>query len=244
MPDMLSAPKEEYKIHIENSLLQWDKISDRFLPSLARLFKESEDVINQGVRRMFFSHDIGKLTARWQKIMRDIADGKKAIRRPPHSALGAAYLLEWNKACGQNNNLAKASIFAILIHHIDSGISNESLESPEAQTIQELFILGGDDIPWHTDGDSVLNSLKFNEPVIELKRVTLNSLIELSDTLREWAKCPRLLDQHKHRLLGSSLHHILKICDWRAATGRTSDEKEKEMHYSVLDVLSSGGIIP
>ncbi len=245
---MLSAPKEEYQIHIENSLSQWDKISSRFLPSLTRLFEENNNImseidINQGIRRMIFSHDVGKLTKRWQKIMSDIADGGKAIPRPPHSALGAAYLLEWNKAREQNNNLGKASIFAVLIHHIDSSISNESLESPEAQTIQKLFIQGGDDIPWHTNGDSALRSIKFNESIIELQSVTLNSLIELSDTLRGWAKCPRALDQHKHRLLGSSLHHILKICDWRAATERPVDEKEKEVHYSVLEVLNTGGII-
>ena len=240
---MLSAPKEEYQTHIGNSLSQWDKISNRFLPSLTRLFDMSEVVIDQGIRRMIFSHDVGKLTERWQKIMSDIADGKKAIPRPPHSSLGAAYLLEWNKNQAINDNLGKASIFAVLIHHIDSGIANESLETPDSQIIQKLFIQGGDNIPWHKDGDSVLKTINFNESAIELKKVTLNSMVELSDTLREWAKCSKPLDQHKHRLLSSSLHHILKICDWRAATEREADDKEKEVRKSILEVLLNGGIL-
>lgn len=245
---MLSAPKEEYQTHIENSLSQWDKISSRFLPSLTRLFEEknhimSEVVINQGIRRMIFSHDVGKLTERWQKIMSDIADGKKAIPRPPHSSLGAAYLLEWNKNQGINDNLGKASIFAVLIHHIDSGIANESLETPDSQIIQKLFIQGGNKIPWHKDGNGVLESIMFNDSIIDIEMVTLNSLMELSDTLREWCKCPKPLDQHKHRLLSSSLHHILKICDWRAATEREAGDKEKEVRKSILEVLLNGGIL-
>jgi CRISPR-associated endonuclease Cas3-HD len=246
MPDMLSAPKESYQTHIENSLSQWDIVSNRFLPTLSRLFNTDENTVNYSVRRMIFSHDIGKLTERWQKAITDIAEGKKSAR-PPHSALGAAYLLEWNKTYGINNSLSNASIFAVLIHHIDSGIANESLESPDSQTIQKLFIQGGNKIPWHKEGSETIKSIasKVNiSDLINVEEVTLDVLTELSDTLREWSKCPRPLDQHRHRLLASGLHHILKICDWRAAAKRSPDEKEKEMHYSVLEVLSNGGIIP
>lgn len=240
---MLSAPREEYQVHIENSLLQWDRISNRFLPSLSRLFKTDEDTLNQSIKRMLFSHDIGKLTKRWQEVISIIATGKKK-HTPPHASLGAAYLLEWNKNNGIDNDLGNAAVFAILIHHIDSGVSSNNLESPDAQVILEGLVRGGDKILWHEDGDKILDAIQFEDTFLPLNSITLKSLTDLSDALRLWSKCPRLLDQHRHRLLGSSLHHILKICDWRAATEREADDKEKEVRRSVLEVLLKGGILP
>lgn len=239
---MLSAPKEEYYVHITNSLSQWDKISSRFLSTLSRLFDADEDTVNQSVKRMIFSHDIGKLTKRWQEVISIIANGKK-MHTPPHASLGAAYLMEWNKKRGANSNIGNASVFAVLIHHIDSGVSGNNLESPDAQVILEGLVQGGNKIIWHENGDHVLSMLKFSDDILPLKNITLQSLTDLSDALRLWSKCSRLLDQHKHRLLTSSLHHILKICDWRAATERESDDKEKEVRRSVLEVLLNGGIL-
>lgn len=240
---MLSAPKEEYHVHITNSLSHWDKVSNRFLSTLSRLFDADEDTVNQSVRRMIFSHDIGKLTKRWQEVISIIANGKK-MHTPPHASLGAAYLLEWNKKIGIDNDLGNASIFAVLIHHIDSGVSGNNLESPDAQVILEGLVRGGAEILWHEDGNDELVSLMFTASILPLKDITLRSLTDSSDILRSWSKCPRLLDQHRHRLLSSSLHHILKICDWRAATERESDDKEKEVRRSVLEVLLNGGILP
>lgn len=240
---MLSAPREEYQVHIKNSLLQWERISNRFLPSLSRLFKTDEDTLNQSIKRMIFSHDVGKLTEKWQEVIGIIATGKK-IHTPPHASLGAAYLLEWNKNNGIDNDLGSAAIFAILIHHIDSGVSGNNLESPDAQIILEGLVRGGDEILWHEDGDKVLASLTFEDSILPLNNITLKSLTDLSDALRLWSKCPSLLDQHRHRLLCSSLHHILKICDWRAANERGVDDKEKEVRRSVLEVLLNGGILP
>lgn len=240
---MLSAPKEKYSVHITNSLSQWDKVSDRFLSTLSRLFDTDEDTVNRSVKRMIFSHDIGKLTKRWQEVIGIIATGKK-MHTPPHASLGAAYLLEWNKKIGIDSDLGNASIFAVLIHHIDSGVSGNNLESPDAQAILEGLVRGGDKILWHEDSDKVLASLIFGDSILPLNSTTLKSLTDLSDVLRLWSKCPRLLDQHRHRLLSSSLHHILKICDWRAATERESDNKEKEVRQSVLEILLKGGIIP
>ncbi|MDA8214765.1 MAG: HD domain-containing protein [Nitrospiraceae bacterium] len=240
---MLSAPSEEYQVHIENSLLQWDKISNRFLPSLSRLFETDEDSVNRSVRRMIFAHDIGKLSKRWQEAITAIANGKKQ-HTPPHAPLGAAYLLVWSKMFGVDGNLGNASVFAVLIHHIDSGVSGNSLESPDAQAILEGLVKGGTEIIWHEEGDEALRSLAFGDSILPLETVTLQSLTDLSDVLRSWSKCPRLLDQHRHRMLSSSLHHILKICDWRAATEREVDDKEKEVRRSVLEVLLNGGILP
>lgn len=240
---MLSAPKEEYHVHIKNSLFQWEKISYRFLPTLSRLFENDENLVDQSVKRMIFSHDVGKLSEKWQNVMNQIANGKK-LHTPPHSSLGSAYLLEWNRKIGIDSNLTKASIFAVLIHHVDSGISGSNLESPDAQIILEGLVQGGNEIIWHEDGDNVLSSLQSSDSILPLKYVTLNSLTDLSDVLRSWSKCPKLLDQHNHRLLGSSLHHILKICDWRAASEREVDDKEKEVHRSVLEILQNGGIVP
>jgi len=240
---MLSAPREEYQVHIENSLQEWNKISIRFLPSLARLFETDENTLNQSVKKMIFSHDIGKLTARWQGVINIIATGKK-MHTPPHASLGAAYLLEWNKNNGIDNDLGNASVFAVLIHHIDSGVSGNNLESPDAQAILEGLVRGGDEILWHEEGNKVLSSLAFGDSIMPLSSITLKSLTDLSDVLRTWSKCPRLLDQHRHRLLNSSLHHILKICDWRAATMREAGDKEKEVRRSVLKVLLDGGILP
>ncbi len=240
---MLSAPNEEYQAHIGNCLSQWDKISNRFLPTLSRLFETNGDTVNESIRRMIFSHDVGKLSKRWQEVISIIASGKR-IPTPPHASLGAAYLLEWSKKLGIDNNLNRAAVFAVLIHHVDSGISGNNLESPEAQIILEGLVKGGDEILWHKDGDKVLASLSCDNAIIPLKTVTLRSLTDLSDVLRLWSKCPRLLEQHKHRLLSSSLHHVLKICDWRAATEREVGDKEREVHRSVLEVLLSGGILP
>lgn len=240
---MLSAPREEYQVHIKNSLSQWDSISNRFLPSLSRLFKTDEVTLNQAIKRMIFSHDIGKLTKRWQEVINIIAAGKKK-HTPPHASLGAAYLLEWNKNNGIDNDLGNAAVFAILIHHIDSGVSGNNLESPDAQIILEGLVKGGDEILWHEDGNKALDSLRFGDSILPLGDITLKSLTDLSDVLREWSKCPKLLDQHRHRLLGSRLHHILKICDWRAATERDAEDKEKEVRRSVLEVLLKGGILP
>ena len=192
---------------------------------------------------MIFAHDIGKLTKRWQEVISIIANGKK-MHTPPHAPLGAAYLLEWNKKICIDNDLGTASIFAVLIHHIDSGVSGNNLESPDAQAILEGLVRGGDEILWHEDSDKVLTSFIFGDSILPLKSITLKSLTDLSDVLRSWSKCPRLLDQHRHRLLSSSLHHILKICDWRAATEREPDDKEREVRRSVLEVLLTGGIIP
>jgi CRISPR-associated endonuclease Cas3-HD len=243
---MLSAPKEQYQTHIKNCLEQWKKISYRFLPSLSRLFSVDEDVVNQSVVRMIFSHDVGKLTERWQKAMEGIS--KKKTPKPylpVHSSLGAAYLLEWNKKLEMNDDLGKASVFAVLIHHIDKGLSGSSnLEYPDAQIIHDGLVRGGKEILWHIDVDNVLAEISPDKSFIPVKTVTLNSLTELSDSLRLWSKCPNILDQHRHRLLGSSLHHVLKICDWRASAEREVDSKERELYHSVLEVISNGGIMP
>lgn len=238
---MLSAPNEEYQVHIVNSLSQWGKISNRFLRSLSRIFNENENIVNQAVRRMIFSHDIGKLTKNWQAA---IANGKKG---PPHSALSAGYLFQWNKKLEKNNNIGNACIFAILIHHIDSAIADENLESPDAQTVRRFFLTGGNMIPWHAKSNENINAIATGFStggIIGVEEVTIEVLTELSNTLRLWSKCPRPLDQHKHRLLASSLHHILKICDWRAATERETDNKEKEIYRSVLEVFLNGGVLP
>jgi CRISPR-associated endonuclease Cas3-HD len=238
---MLSAPKEEYQTHIINSLSQWEKISNRFLPSLSRIFSGNENAVNQAIRRMIFSHDIGKLTKSWQAA---IASGKKG---PPHSALSAAYLFQWNKKLEKDINIGNACIFAVLIHHIDSAIAGENLESPDAQTVRRFFLTGGNVVPWDARSDETINTTATRLSicgVISVGEITVEVLTELSDTLRLWSKCPGLLDQHKHRLLASSVHHILKVCDWRAATEREVTDKEKEVHRSVLEVLLSGGILP
>jgi hypothetical protein len=240
---MLSAPNEDYQVHIGNGLSQWDKVSNRILPTLSRLFETNGDTVNQSIRRMIFSHDVGKLTKRWQEVISIIATGKR-IPTPPHASLGGAYLLEWSKQLGIDNNLSRAAVFAVLIHHVDSGVSGNNLESPDAQIILAGLVRGGEEILWHEDGDSVLASLSFYDAIIPLKTVTLKSLTDMSDLLRLWSKCPRLLDQHRNRLLSSSLHHILKICDWRAASEREIADKERDVHRSVLEVLLNGGILP
>lgn len=242
---MLSAPKEQYKEHIKNCLKHWGTISHRFSPPLSRVFNEEEEVVNQSVVRMIFSHDVGKLTERWQSAMEGIAKKKsQKPRLPVHSSLGAAYLLEWNKKLGKVNDLGKASIFAVLIHHVDSGLSGSNLESPDAQIILDGLVHGGDKVLWHADADKVLAEICRDTTHIPVERVTLNNLVELSDEMRTWSKCPRMLDQHKHRLMGSSLHHVLKICDWRASSEREVEDKEKEEFRSVLKILLDGGVLP
>jgi len=245
MHNMLSAPEEKYKKHIEACVSKWKEISSRFLLTLSRLFEVDESQVDDSVIRMLFAHDVGKLTSKWQEA---IQNGKKT---PPHATLGAAYLLEWNQGTSVNNDLANAAVFAVLIHHTDKGIAgSDNLECPDAQTVQRGLIkgVGGKIIDWHEAAQSELidlgNSLSLNAGILSLHQVTLESLVELSDSMREWSKCPRLLDQHKHRLLASGLHHILKICDWRASAERRVENDEQEVRHSVLEVLLHGGILP
>lgn len=245
MHDLLSAPSEKYEDHIDYCLQSWTPLTLRFLPSLSRLFREPHEEINRAVSWMLFSHDIGKLTYKWQD---GINSGKKP---PPHAAMGAAYLLEQHRAIGLNSDLVHAFIFAVLIHHVDSGIVGNNLESPDAQAILHgLTGGGGETIIWHEAADNVVanmvqkhkNILGPNNSGIPLKAVTLKSLRDLSDLLRNWSKHPKLLDQHRHRMLGSSLHHVLKVCDWRAAVNRQSNDNEKEARHSILECLLYGGL--
>jgi CRISPR-associated endonuclease Cas3-HD len=229
---MLSAPDEDYRDHIENCLNEWKRLYLRFLPTLTRLFGRSCQEIEDAVSLMLFCHDVGKLTKRWQ-------DTIKRKKPPPHSAISSAYLLELNKS--KDDNIAKASCFAVLIHHIDRTVVGNNLESPDAQAILSGLIKG-DEIEWHKDAEGFLEefSKESKQSYLPLSRVRLKSLSDLSEELRRWSKPPKLLEQHKNRLLVASLHHILKVCDWRASSLR----KEREEEWtSILECLKCGGLL-
>jgi CRISPR-associated endonuclease Cas3-HD len=230
---MLSAPDEDYRDHIENCLNEWKKLSLRFLPTLTRLFGRPCQEIEEAVSLMLFCHDVGKLTRRWQEKI------EKREAPPPHSAISSAYLLELNKS--KDDNIAKASCFAVLIHHIDRTVVGNNLESPDAQAILRGLIKG-DEILWHNDAEGFLEefSKESEQSYLPLSRVRLKSLSELSEELRLWSKPPRLLEQHRNRLLVASLHHILRVCDWRASLHRKENERERA---SILECLRYGGLL-
>jgi len=258
MPDFViwSAPEERYEDHVSLCIQAWKNIEYRMLPTLSRLFDQEENTTWRLVEMTIVCHDIGKLTNPWQIYIHK----PKAERKygPPHATLGAPYLHSlFDK---EVDNLKNAGAVAILMHHVDSGIARGNLEHPAEDAINRgLVEYGTDGFRW-ADGaeDAFSKSLKYApqmKPIAKpLTSITLHSLEDIAKRLRLWARCPKEIERHQHRLQALALHHILKVCDWRAAAQRptaTPDEdedgeviKEEKWARSIQSVHLDGGLLP
>ncbi len=220
---MLSAPEEPYEDHVKLCLDSWVKIRPRMLYSLARLFEVETNLADKAIEITIVCHDIGKLSEPWQRYIQK----PKAERRfgPPHATLGAAYLMGISEE--SDRNLIFASVLAILMHHTDSGLAQGNLEHPAEDAINKgIAVYGAERIRWAEGADETFRRTAGYAPGIEhrarapLSSVTLESLETMADTLRLWARCPKELERHRHRMQALAIHHILKVCDWRAAAQR------------------------
>lgn len=216
---MFSSKGEVFEEHARNAVKVWEKLRDRTIPCLRRLFQESPTTLDEWVKTLLICHDVGKLTKRWQDEIQ-----KSTPRPPPHSSIGAAFLWKISKSSNSDKlrNVKLASTFAILIHHIDKGIIGDNTERPHVQLI--LYRLVNDDgsIKWHQSAENSLSDMfkMMGKDPVSLASLRLEDVEAMAEDLRIWSRGAGILDRHRHRIMASSLHHILKICDLRAAANR------------------------
>lgn len=257
MSDLLnySAPGEIYENHIKFCLKAWAGFKERMLPTLARLFDTQIDEAKATVEMMIVCHDVGKLSARWQDYI--LLPKEKRGKGPPHATLGAPYVLYFDET--NKHDLYYATALAILMHHTDSGLAQGNLEHPAEDAINRRLVeYGTEKIRWAERAEeSFRRSVGFSsltEKLPELtEAITLGSLENMAKDLRQWARCPREIDRHRRRLQALALHHILKVCDWRAASQRPQQEPDedeegekivKKCKQSLLSVFLDGGLLP
>ncbi|HXH13096.1 MAG TPA: hypothetical protein VNP04_25405 [Alphaproteobacteria bacterium] len=222
---LYSAPEELYTQHIARTLDVWRTLHPRFLPTLARLFEGPMDTT---VVRMLEAHDLGKLTQRWQSGIQRHAAGER-LRLPSHAAIGAAALLQ----AGGRTDAALAAAFAVAIHHLDRGTVADLLERPDVRAINDGIVDGAGKLDWHPEASAAAPAW------VRLEDITLATLTGLARTLRQWARGGPLVTLHRRRLLASALHHILKVCDIRAAVQR---HEGGELH-PFCQRLMHGGLV-
>jgi CRISPR-associated endonuclease Cas3-HD len=264
MPDYIiwSAPEEPYENHITLCLKAWKSLKGRMLSTLCRLFELQNDIVDKSMEFLIICHDIGKLSMQWQEYIHKPSSERKF--RPPHATLGASYLLISNG----DSDLNKAAALAILMHHTDSGLAQGNLEHPAEDAINRgLIDYKTDIIRWAKDTDNIhwvrnaedvfresFLSVFGSEIFEPLSSVTLQSLEDMALQLRQWARCPKEIERHQHRLKALAIHHILKVCDWRAAAKRPQSDRDEEddvldttnkrdWQNSILNVYLEGGLL-
>ncbi|MBW1716487.1 MAG: CRISPR-associated endonuclease Cas3'' [Deltaproteobacteria bacterium] len=224
------------------------------LPSLSRLFEAKEGTTNNVIETMILCHDVGKLSYRWQDYIH--LPKEKRGKGPPHATLGGPYL--FNIDNGGKQDLCYASAIAILMHHTDSGLAQGNLEHPaEDAILRGLVEYGTENIRWAEGAEEAFRrSLEFGPELAKglepLVLVTLSSLEDLAKVLRLWARCPREIERHRHRMQALAMHHVLKVCDWRAASHRPQQEPDEDEEgervkekwkQSLLSVYIDGGLM-
>lgn len=234
MSEPLSAPDESYKQHIQHVIAEWEEKRNEILPTYTRLFKEEKEAIDTTIRVMLVHHDLGKLTKRWQwRITEAIG------RSIAHAPFGAAYVREFSLS----DDLKNAAAFAISIHHIDRGILGANIERPDAQAISQRVINQDGEIIWIAEADKLISELNefYKLPNIELTVLRVNNLRKMAQDLRTWSRGASIREIHRRRLLASAFHHILKVCDIRAATLRSEYNSEEVKH--IIRTIVEGGLL-
>jgi len=224
----------------------------RLSPTLSRLFDLPVAQVNPAVTAMILCHDIGKLTRRWQENMHDLKSKRK---NPPHATLGAPYLLGLTVDTVPLD-VANAAGIAIMMHHVDSGLARNDLECPAEDAINHgLSWYGTETIDWYDGASETLLAAAESVPewhsqaqgVPLATTATITTLADSALRFRQWSRCPRELERHARRLRCLALHHVLRICDWRAASQRggweEGDEDNDSVRWSVLNVLKDGGLL-
>jgi len=219
---MMAAPDEQYREHISRTLQQWQKLKPRFTGVLARLFGQNAD---SAVETMLRYHDVGKLTRRWQDAI------SKGNSTPTHAALGAAAV--WLQLEDAGEDLRNAAAFAVAIHHVDRGLVGHNIESPDVQAVLSGLVNDDGELRWHEDAWEAAAPF-------DLTRLTVETLHAMARDLRTWSRGTSFRQMHRRRLLASALHHILKVCDNRAAAQRRDFTEENEQSEFVKTLMEGG----
>lgn len=225
---VLASPGEMLAEHVERMLGQWASIEPRLRPSLRRLFDDPPDDFVPMVIRC---HDVGKLTGLWQRQIRENPAGWK----PPHAALGAAFL--WATVDWADRDARNAAAFAIAIHHVDRGLVGTNIEAPATQAVMAGVVDDWGHVRWHEGACAAAEDLGLHAD--DLERVDLEAVEAMARTLRQWSRGGSYLSMHRNRMLASALHHCLKVCDIRAAAQRGGDIDPTE-HAWMLNLLEGG----
>ena len=216
---LYSAPNELYIEHIRKCINKLEIIFPVFDSTIRRVFSSENEEVHNLLTDMIVFHDIGKLTEKWQKNL-----GKKL---PSHAPIGAAYLYKKFTKENRRDDLKNSIVFAVAIHHADSGLLGDNVERPDVQAISEGIVDNEGKIKW-SDERKNLDEKIFP---IELNELAIDDLKNMARGLRIWARSGGFLEQHKKRLQVSVVHHILKLCDISAATERMEYKKENEQNY-------------
>jgi CRISPR-associated endonuclease Cas3-HD len=214
---LYSAPNELYKEHITKCRNKLEIIYPVFKFIIQRIFslEDSKKLLND----MIVFHDVGKLTEKWQKNL-----GEKL---PSHAPIGAAYLYKKFTRENHPDDLKNAIVFAVAIHHTDSGLLGDNIERPDVQAIIEGIVDNDGKIKWADEAETLGEELFPRE----LKELTIEDLKNMARGLRIWARSGGILEQHKKRIQASLIHHILKLCDISAASERKEYQKEDNENY-------------
>lgn len=215
---LYSAQEEPYTLHIDRCLERFEVVYPVFEDTLKRIFHIPDSgKIKEEIRQMVLFHDLGKLTKRWQENL-----GKGPL--PPHAPVGAAYL--W-KSMSYITDLRKSIVFAVAIHHTDSGLLGDNIEKPDVQAILKGIVDFAGEIIW----DKRVYKLSHIYFPPSAHKLTVYDLKDMARGLRLWARGGSIREQHKKRLQATLSHHILKLCDISAATERKEYQKKDEQDY-------------
>jgi len=225
---LYSAPDEIYIEHINRCLEKFDFIFPIWEHTIKRIFYlYIQNEIKFLLSQMLIFHDIGKLTAKWQKIIHQEIKENKKIHKPAHAPIGAAYLYKKFSKGNAHEDLKNAILFAIAIHHTDSGLLGDNIERPDVQAIMDGIVRNDGKIEW-AYGTEDLPEEFFPK---ELNELTVEDLKIMARGLRIWSRSGGNLEHHKKRIQVSLVHHILKLCDISAASERKEYKKEDDENY-------------
>jgi len=221
-PLLYSAPEERYIDHLERCGERFKLIYPLWELTIRRIFSiGEEDDFGYLLEEMIIFHDLGKLTKKWQE---NLGTNK---RLPAHASIGAAYLYKTLGQVSSHNDLKNAIVFAVAIHHSDSGLLGDNIERPDVQAIMDGIVLNDGKIEW-AYGTEDLPEEFFPK---ELNELTVEDLKIMARGLRIWSRSGGILEQHKKRIQVSLVHHILKLCDVSAASERKEYQKEDDENY-------------
>jgi CRISPR-associated endonuclease Cas3-HD len=221
-PILYSAPEETYIDHINRCLEKFKLVFPIWEHAVERIFSTTKDNnMNSILEKMVVFHDLGKLTKRWQE---NLGTNKKL---PSHAPIGAAYLYEKFTKENRMDDLKNSIVFAVAIHHTDSGLLGDNIERPDVQAIIEGIVDNDGKIKWADEAETLGEELFPRE----LKELTIEDLKNMARGLRIWARSGGILEQHKKRIQASLIHHILKLCDVSAASERKEYQKEDDENY-------------
>lgn len=221
-PILYSAPGEEYIKHIKSCLDKFNIISPIWEFTFKRIFSINEKHITGSLLKdMIIFHDLGKLTKRWQE---NLGTNKKL---PAHAPIGAAYLYKKFSRENGYDDLKNAIVFAVSIHHTDSGLLGDNIERPDVQAIIDGIVDNDGKIKWVSGKETLSEEFLPRE----LNELTIEDFKNMARRLRNWSRSGGLLEQHKKRVQVALIHHILKLCDISAASERKEYKKENEENY-------------